>query len=155
METNEIWKDIEGYKNYQVSSFGRVKNVRFNKIMSPHLRKGYERIGLVNDKSLQKKFAVSRLVAKAFINSFKEDREVDHIDRVKTNNHVSNLRCVTRKENLQNLKKNKIFQFTDFVKTLSKNYNLVTIDDLVSHLENNNLYTNSFIVNILKTHDQR
>lgn len=27
----EIWKDIEGYPNYQVSNMGRVKSLKFGK----------------------------------------------------------------------------------------------------------------------------
>jgi len=27
----EVWKEIPGYKGYEVSSFGNVKSIRFNK----------------------------------------------------------------------------------------------------------------------------
>lgn len=36
----EIWKTITDYPNYQVSNYGNVKNIRFNRIL----------IGYSNDK---------------------------------------------------------------------------------------------------------
>jgi hypothetical protein len=145
MENVEVWKSIEGFKNYEVSSFGRVRSVKFNKVMHPHLRNGYERIGLSNGDGKQKKFVVHRLVAKAFLQSFNEDLEVDHIDRVRANNNVTNLRCVNRKENLNNLTNSKIFKMTNFIETLAKENSLVTINDLINHFKNNNTDLNKFM----------
>jgi hypothetical protein len=145
MENVEIWKPIEGFKNYEVSSFGRVRSVKSNKIRSSHLRNGYPRVGLSDKFGKQKKFVVSRLVAKAFLESFNEDLQVDHIDRVRTNNNVTNLRCVDRKENLNNLTKSKIFKMTTFIETIAKENSLVTINDLVNHFKSNNIDLNKFM----------
>ena len=43
-------------------------------------------------------YTISRLVAKHFIDSYSEDKDVHHIDCNTMNNHASNLMCVTRKE---------------------------------------------------------
>ncbi len=145
MENVEVWKPIEGFKNYEVSSFGRVRNVKFNRVINPHLSNGYQRIGISSGKGKQKKFAVGRLVAKAFLESYSEDLEVDHIDRVRANNNVNNLRCVNRKENLNNLTKSKIFKMTKFIETLAKENSLATIDDLVNYFTNNNADLNKFM----------
>ena len=41
----EIWKTITDYPNYQVSNYGNVKNIRFNRILkctiTPNVRFGY------------------------------------------------------------------------------------------------------------------
>jgi len=44
---------------------------------------------------------VHRLVAKMFLDNPEDKRTVDHIDGDKLNNHVSNLRWMTYKENAQ------------------------------------------------------
>lgn len=115
---NEIWKPIPNYNlKYEVSSFGRVKSLK-RKVNSGLLNSGYrtvkERIlsqcGKPNHYlkvSLSgKSFSVHQLVAMAFLNhkpcGFK--LVVDHIDGNKTNNNVSNLRIVTTRENLSNIK---------------------------------------------------
>jgi hypothetical protein len=149
MENIEFWKPIKGYENYEISSFGRVKNVKFNKLIFPHLSNGYERIGLANN-GKQVKFRVNRLVAQAFINPSIENIEVDHIDRIKTNNHVSNLRCVNRKDNSNNLNKSKIFKLVEFINTISNENSLKTIEELTNHLNINNLEMNKHIKNLLK-----
>lgn len=33
----EIWKTIDGYPNYEISSIGRVKNKKTNKILKPYI----------------------------------------------------------------------------------------------------------------------
>ena len=33
----EIWKDIKGFDNYQISNLCRVKNVKFNRFIKPLL----------------------------------------------------------------------------------------------------------------------
>ena len=150
METVEVWKPIDGFKNYEISSFGRVKNVKFNRFIFPHLRKGYERIGLVNNDGKKVNCAINRLVAQAFINPSIKDLEVDHIDRVRTNNHVSNLRCVNRKENLNNLNNNKIFKLIELINNISNENSLKTIEELINHLNVDNVEINKRIKNLLK-----
>ena len=47
----EIWRPIEGYKNYQISNFGRVKRLWKSKakILKPLLKRGYLQICLYKD----------------------------------------------------------------------------------------------------------
>lgn len=48
----EIWKTITDYPNYQVSNYGNVKNIRFNRILKCTITPyGYNvRFGYSNDK---------------------------------------------------------------------------------------------------------
>ena len=102
----EVFRSIENYDNYAVSSFGRVKNVRTGIILKARNDKdGYLRINLYDD-GVMKTFTVHRLVACAFINNPNDKECVDHIDNNRTNNHISNLRFATANENQHNRKLN-------------------------------------------------
>ena len=50
----------------------------------------------------KKKLRVHRIVAETFIPNTEDKPEVDHINRIRTDNRVENLRWVTRLENAQN-----------------------------------------------------
>ena len=100
----EIWKPITDFPNYEVSSKGQVRNIITNTYLK--LLKnasGYNRCNLCND-LIHKTFVVHRLVAKEFIDNSENKPTVDHIDKNKQNNCVSNLRWATHKE--QNSNKN-------------------------------------------------
>lgn len=103
-----VWRDIIGYEGkYQVSDEGQVRNVETGLVLRPGKKPGgYLFVGLADhriSKGRRKKYHhVHRLVAQAFIPNPDDKSDVDHIDGVKTNNHVSNLRWCTRKENVHN-----------------------------------------------------
>lgn len=103
----EIWKTIEECKDYQISSFGRVKSFKCDKIngkiMKPYkCTKGYLQIDLSLDGRKRENrihLAIHRLVAKAFIPNPDNLPQVNHKDEDKTNNHVSNLEWCTNEYN--------------------------------------------------------
>jgi len=103
----ENWKMFNGYL---VSDLGRVMNSKTGRMLKLHDdRRGYLKCVLCyNKKSITWK--VHSLVMKVFIGErpvdtlTNEPYQIDHIDRVKYNNHLSNLRYVTRKENMKNTK---------------------------------------------------
>lgn len=107
----EIWKDIPGYKNFQVSNRGRVfskkRVVRSgngerevgNKILNPTLdRYGYPEVCL-RERGCPHRGLIHRLVAETFIANPDEKPEVNHKDGDKQNNFVDNLEWVTAQEN--------------------------------------------------------
>ena len=55
-----------------------------------------------------KKYWVHRLVAETFIPNPENKPFVDHIDRNPSNNDVTNLRWVTKQENMNNMKTNRV-----------------------------------------------
>ena len=104
----EVWKPVVGYEGlYLVSSIGRVKTLKRYKVSREHIKKptickdGYKYVMLWKGNTF-KRFPIHRLVASAFIDNTEHKPEVDHIDTNRTNNNVSNLRWVTRKENQHN-----------------------------------------------------
>ena len=98
-----IWKEIDGYENYQVSICGKVRNITTNKIKKPEIsHKGYYRIDLLNNNKRTKHY-IHRLVCKAFIpRIYETDIYVDHIDGDRLNNTFSNLRWCTNTQNCYN-----------------------------------------------------
>lgn len=120
----EIWKDIEGYPNYQVSNMGRVKSLNYNrtgkeKILKPSKCR-YVMVGLNKD-GKSKHFSVHRLVASAFIPNPNNLPYINHINEIKTDNRVENLEWCTAKYNANygttqirraEKKKIRILQFT-------------------------------------------
>lgn len=101
----EIWKTIEDYPNYEVSTFGNIKNKKTNKILKPSLNSsGYYRYTLINN--FEKKIVTShRVVAKTFIQNPENKLTVNHKDRNRINNKLDNLEWATHIE--QNLHKEK------------------------------------------------
>jgi hypothetical protein len=97
----ENWMLIDGYDNYEISSFGRVRNNKTNRILKNSNIGRYYQIGLVKNKKC-KHFLVHRLVAFAFCENNGNNNEVDHIDRNGLNNHFINLHWVDRSMNLKN-----------------------------------------------------
>jgi len=95
----EIWKEVEGFEDYEVSTHGRVR--RGNLLMKFFDNGlGYMVIRLNSKTFKKKKFYVHRLVMTTFQPTF-EKLEVNHIDHDKKNNNISNLEWVSHKENLQ------------------------------------------------------
>ena len=111
----EIWKDIPGYENYQISNLGNVKSLNYlrtgkEKLLKPGLSSsGYYFVPLCKNGE-KKYFRVHRLVALAFIPNPDNKPCVDHINGDRLDNREKNLRWCTNKEN-QNYplaRKNKI-----------------------------------------------
>lgn len=101
----EIWKDIPGYEGlYQISNFGNVKSLNYNRtgkerIKKTQLCKGYVRAYLCKN-SIKTWHRVHRLVYEAFIGPIPDGMQVNHIDENKQNNRIDNLNLMTPKENM-------------------------------------------------------
>jgi hypothetical protein len=100
----EEWKQIDGYVDYQVSSLGRVRSLKFGKqrILAPRKNTdGYFCIVTCMN-GRQTSHRIHRLVASVFISNPENLPQVDHIDRDITNNSIENLRWVTPSQNCFN-----------------------------------------------------
>ncbi len=91
--------EINGHPNYLVYEDGRVFSKKSRKILKPYTNgQGYMRVKLTNQKDMY----IHRLVALHYIPNPHNYPEVDHIDRNRTNNDISNLRWADHSMNQQN-----------------------------------------------------
>lgn len=107
----EIWKDIEGYDNYQISSLGNVRKITKNGFT--HIKcspRGSQKTSKTKEKYMgvtlskngtRKGFSVHRLVAEAFIPNPNNYPLINHINGIKDDNCVCNLEWCTIKQNIQ------------------------------------------------------
>lgn len=114
LENNEIWKDIKGYPNYQISNYRRIWSKYKNGYIKPHLKKtGYLQVRLVAINGKQKSESVHRLVALNFIDNPYSYPVVNHKDGNKQNNHVENLEWCTVSENTKHAFDNNLGNFRE------------------------------------------
>ena len=101
----EVWKPIKDYEGlYEVSNLGRVKTLNYRGTGKGKILKniecsnGYLTIGLTKN-GKRKLFTVHRLVAEAFIPNTEGKPCIDHINTIKNDNRVENLRWLSVSDN--------------------------------------------------------
>jgi hypothetical protein len=98
----EIWKPIPGFDGYEVSTLGRIRSLKLNrvKIIKPFDRgKGYQCVNLsINGKC--RGIDVHKAVLITFIGPRPEDFEGSHMDCNNQNNKLSNLAWEHKEHNV-------------------------------------------------------
>lgn len=136
--TKEVFKPVVGYENlYEVSNLGNVKSLNYNRSGKPKVLKsissssGYLQVRLyINGKG--KKILVHRLVAQAFLDNPENYPCIDHVNAIKHDNRVENLRWCTHEMNmLWAYKKthNRDISVLDEIKAMPNYGDLLVIDE--------------------------
>lgn len=95
-----------GIRNYFISEYGDVisisKKGKIKFLKNSITHDGYARIALKYEKGKEKKYRINRLVYMTFVGQLIDGLVIDHIDGNRLNNHYSNLRQITQKDNIKN-----------------------------------------------------
>lgn len=104
MSETEMWKDIPGYEgHYQVSALGNVRSLKGNhrnqyknRYLKPSIHHGHKHVALCKGNAI-KHYLIHQLVMLAFVGE-PNGNLVWHINRIKTDCRLSNLRYISRSE---------------------------------------------------------
>jgi len=101
---------IENYPDYDISIDGVITRVtdsrtcKKGKVLKHILHKqGYYRVNLTNENGM-KTYRIHRLIAEHFIANPNNYPFIDHINGIRTDNRIENLRWVTKAQNQMNIK---------------------------------------------------
>lgn len=136
----ENFKAIPEYENYEVSDLGRVRNVKFGRILKPQKDpNGYLHV-VLSKKRKRKTIYIHKLVAICFLGHLPSGMTItiDHVNGIKTDNRLENLELVSMRENTIRgmAKKNTSSQFTGvcWYKPTKKWQAKIQINDKLKHL---------------------
>jgi hypothetical protein len=94
----EVWKTLDNFSNYEISSYGNLRNKTTNYTLNPCIKSGYLCTSIKNDDGDLKSIKIHRLVAVSFIHNPLNKETVNHKDHNKLNNNLSNLEWATTTE---------------------------------------------------------
>lgn len=98
-----MYKVIKRFDNYIIYDNGDVLSIKNNIILKPQNNgNGYLKVHLYKNGKMHQIY-VHKLVCEHFIDNPHNYKYIDHIDRNKSNNHVSNLRWSSQSENIKNI----------------------------------------------------
>lgn len=101
----EEWRTVIGFRNYEVSDEGRIRNSKTGRIMKTSIdKRGYEKVCL-RESGTQDVKLVHRLVVESFLGNI-SGLDITHSDGNRSNNNLYNLDVKTRSENLKDTYRN-------------------------------------------------
>lgn len=129
LPNKEVWVFYPYSERILVSNMGNFKSVNTNKILKTHKnQQNYHMINVKFSNGTRRSCMAHRLILESFYPILGKDTalyEVNHIDGNKSNNVLSNLEWVTRQENLDHARKNKLFKQSKKILTDQDKFDIV------------------------------
>lgn len=98
--SNCNWKKINGY-NYLISDTGLVWSNKTERVLKAgNDKQGYEYV-ILRQNGVSKRMSIHRLVVSTFVSEISFGFVVDHINSIKTDNRLENLRILSRQNNIK------------------------------------------------------
>ena len=140
------------YEKYAANKYGEIMNVRLRKPMRGNLNNsGYLYFGIFISKNKNKCYLVHRFIYECFYGLIEENKFINHINFIRTDNTLKNLEVVTRSENNKKSANNRDYSF---VKDNHKNRKKVKAINLLTNEEviYNSLYSVNKLLGINAGH---
>ena len=105
----EEWREVAGFAGYECSTMGRFRKKRTGQYLGgTTVHNGYLHIGLFRNGAQVTKLA-HRLIAETWLEKASEKHnDVNHRNKVRTDNRASNLEWATRSQNSKHARKKEI-----------------------------------------------
>lgn len=104
MPCETICRPIPDYENYTIDIYGNIRNIVSGRYLSHSDRGyGYMRVSLSKNNKA-KTMQLHRILAIVFLKNDDNKPMIDHINGIRSDNRLENLRWVTSSENNTNLK---------------------------------------------------
>lgn len=112
---------------YEISNMGNLRNYITKKhlLLNPNKNCGYILKSLDTDDNIRKQFSVHRLVLQTFLGEPKNNETCDHINRIKIDNKLPNLRWINISDQNKNQNKNKNTKKMSNLLELDVNNNII------------------------------
>ncbi len=98
---DEVWKIIPGFEKYEASNLGRIRNNQYKKLLKLGVKSEYIECGLSNNDNKKITVKVHRIIAQTFIPNINGKPTVNHKDKDKHNNNVTNLEWASYAEQVE------------------------------------------------------
>ena len=98
------------YKKYAANEDGEILNIRLRNPRKGNLNKnGYFKFSIYLEKNRYKNYSSHRFVFECFYGLIEKNKQINHINSIRTDNRIKNLEAVTASENIKKSAKNRNF----------------------------------------------